>query len=247
MLTSTFAVRKKMGYFNTKAIAAAVLALGLASTAQASFVNGSFESPLGGGAELTSDWVNRNFVITPQANVPGWLTTSPTGQIEIWRQPGPDSTAVPAYNGTRYAELNAYDNAALYQDVSGINAGLLVGWELAHRGRAGIDTMNLTITDLGVNGALGGGDDTVLFTRTFTDPAGAWAVYGGNGIVALGNTIRFSFGAVSTGSGDITIGNLLDAVDFGTHVRVVPEPGSLLLVGAALAAAGAASRRRNKA
>jgi PEP-CTERM motif len=216
------------GTFAMKAVAALVAALGMAGAAQAGFVNGSFESPLGGGAELTSDWTTRNFVITSQTNVPGWLTTASTGNIEIWRQPGPDATATPA----------------LYQDVSGIGAGLQVGWKLAHRGRSGSDTMRLTITDLGGDNLFGTGDDQMLYTQTFTDANDRWYAYSGNGIFAVGNTIRFEFGAVSTASGNNTVGNLLDAVDFGTHMGRIPEPGSLLLIGAALAAAGAASRRR---
>jgi PEP-CTERM motif len=232
------------GTFAMKAVAALVAALGMAGAAQAGFVNGSFESPLGGGAELTSDWTTRNFVITSQTNVPGWLTTASTGNIEIWRQPGPDLNGVPAYDGERYAELNADTVGALYQDVSGIGAGLQVGWKLAHRGRSGSDTMRLTITDLGGDNLFGTGDDQMLYTQTFTDANDRWYAYSGNGIFAVGNTIRFEFGAVSTASGNNTVGNLLDAVDFGTHMGRIPEPGSLLLIGAALAAAGAASRRR---
>jgi len=232
------------GTFAIKAVAALVAAVGMASAAQAGFVNGSFESPMGGGAELTSDWTTRNFVITPQANVPGWRTTASTGNIEIWRQPGPDLNGVPAYDGDRYAELNSDTVGALYQDVSGIGAGLQLGWKLAHRGRTGSDMMRLTITDLGADNLLGGGDDQMLYTQTFIDANDRWYAYSGNGIFALGNTIRFEFGAVTTASGDNTVGNLLDAVDFGTHMGHIPEPGSLLLIGAALAAAGAASRRR---
>ena len=46
------------GTFAIKAVAAVVAALGMAGAAQAGFVNGSFESPLGGGAESTTDWTS---------------------------------------------------------------------------------------------------------------------------------------------------------------------------------------------
>ena len=232
------------GSFAMKAMAAVAAALAMAGSANASFVNGSFESPLGGGAELTSDWASRNFVITDQSNVPGWRTTASTGNIEIWRQPGPDLNGVPAYDGQRYAELNADTIGALFQNVTGVAAGSQLGWQLAHRGRAGSDTMRLNIIDLGANNLLGGGDDTLLYTQSFVSDNTRWYLYSGKGITALGNNIRFEFAAQATGSGDNTIGNLLDAVDFGIHLARVPEPGSLLLIGAALAAVGAATRRR---
>ena len=157
------------GSFAMKAVAAVAAALAMMGSANASLVNGSFESPLGGGAELTSDWASRNFVITDQNNVPGWKTTASTGNIEIWRQPGPDLTGVPAYDGQRYAELNADTIGALFQNVTGITAGTQLGWQLAHRGRAGSDTMRLNIIDLGGNNVLGGGDDTLLYTQSFVD------------------------------------------------------------------------------
>lgn len=228
-----------------KAVAAASLCLGLATAAQAAFVNGSFEDLLLNGAENPGP-INNGFVITPQANVNGWRTTAPDGQIEIWRQPGP--IAVNAYLGQQFAELNANLVGGLYQDVVGIAAGSIVGWELAHRGRTGLDTMQLIITDLGADNALGGvgGDmDVDLFNQQFSTGQD-WRFYFGSGLMALGNTVRFEFRAVSTANGDISTGNFLDATNFGVGVGQVPEPMSLLLAGTALLGVGAARRLAKK-
>lgn len=238
------------GKIAMKAVAAVAAVLAMAGAAQAGFVNGSFESPLGGGAESDPTWVNHNFVVTNQANVPNWLTTSPTGNIEIWRQPGPYGIGFYAVEGERYAELNGDAIGALFQDVTGIPAGVEVGWRLSHRGRTGIDTMSLTITDLGADNLLGGvgaNEDQVMFTRLFSTDSTVWVTYQSySSFVTRGNTMRFEFGAVSTANGNPTTGNLLDAVDFGTHL-VVPEPAALLLTGLALAGVAGASARRRKA
>jgi len=196
-----------------------------------SLVNGGFEAP-----NVASGQSN---VLDANA-VPGWDTTDtynpssyPNGPIEIWNGTQPQVNGGPvAYEGSQYAEINAYQDAALYQQVTGISAGSLIGYEFAHRARVGTDVMRLTITDLGINGYFGGGDDTVLYTNTYTDTTAAWGFYSaGNVASALGNTIRFSYGAVSTGSGDPSIGNFLDAAAFGVGVGTVPVPGPLPILG----------------
>ncbi|MBP0020716.1 MAG: PEP-CTERM sorting domain-containing protein [Cyanobacteria bacterium SBLK] len=94
--------------------------------------------------------------------------------------------------------------------------------------------MSLEITDLGEDNIFGTQDDTSLFYNTYSATTAAW-VYntnaGEDAIVTLGNTLRFAYGAVSTGSGNATVGNFLDAVSFGVGVgesQPVPEPASLL-------------------
>jgi hypothetical protein len=84
--------------------------------------------------------------------------------------------------------------------------------------------LRLTITDLGDDNSIGGGDDTELFSKEYTTGKSAWAVYDSTQeptITALGHKVRFAFSAVFATGGkgpDKTEGNFLDAVHFGVGV-----------------------------
>lgn len=216
----------------------AALLTTLAGTSHAALVNGGFE-------QLLVAMPAANYIVTNQSNVPGWRTTATDGNIEVWQAPGPDPTATPAFAGSRFAEVNANQVSSLFQVVSGIAAGSTLDWTLAHRGRFGNDTLRMTLTDLGTDNVFATGDDTVLFTRTFTDGNTAWGSYSGTGITALGNSVRLGFTAVSSVGPDATYGNFIDNVSLtATPGTPVPEPAAGALAGAALLAAAAASRRR---
>ena len=108
----------------SRAILLAALGTGLAGTAQAGLVNGSFEM-------LSVAMPAENYIITDATNVPGWKTTAADNQIEVWQAPGPDELPTPSDDGDRFAELNANLVSTLYQDVEGIKAGAIVGWRFA--------------------------------------------------------------------------------------------------------------------
>jgi hypothetical protein len=204
----------------------AIATLALSTSASAGLVDGSFESAdpysyafFGGGQD------------TP------WLTTAPDNLIEIWNGP---NMGVAAYHGVNFAELNANYSSALYQDVNGLGDNASINWHFAHRGRDGVDTMSLTITDLGADQTFGGGDDTVLHTALYSDGNSAWGVYYGT-ITSIGNATRFSFEAISAVGGN-TQGNFIDWCDFGPGV-VIPAPGSICLLGIGAVIGGSRRRR----
>ncbi len=153
--------------------------------------------------------------------MPGWQTTDT--RFEIW---GTGFLGVPAHEGTQFVELNAYIDGTLFQDSKGIEAGSVLEFTFAHRGRNGDDTMQLIIADLGADNALEGGDDTILFAKQYTTGNDAWVVYDSTNepqIKALGNTVRFAYGAIAATGGNLGQGNLLDAANFGVGVVAMQQ------------------------
>lgn len=217
------------------------LVLGAVAVSNAGLINGGFETP------VIPDNSFKN-ILEGTVGL-GWQTTATDNKIEIWRN---SFLGVEAYEGDQFAELNATQVSNLYQEVSGIAAGQVVGWEFAHRGRDGLDTMGLEITDLGSDNALGGGDDTSLFSKyDFKDGNTAWGYYEGlTNSLSLGNTIRFSFLSISSTSSvdPETFGNFLDAVAFGLGEGPdpVPEPATMLLFGAGIAGLAGFRLKRKK-
>lgn len=83
-----------------------------------------------------------------------------------------------AHEGAQFVEINALIAATLYQDVTGIQSGSMLDFTFAHRGRNGDDTMKFSITDLGADNAIGGGDDTELYAYEYSSGNDEWSVYG---------------------------------------------------------------------
>lgn len=143
-----------------------------------------------------------------ESNVPGWSTTASDRQIELWSA---GFGGVQPAEGTQFAELNANMPSALYQDVP-TTPGTPVTWSLAHRGRAGVDTMRVVI------GPPGG---SLREVARLSDGTREWGRHTGTYVVPAGQTTtRFAFEAVSTATGNPTVGNFLDDIAFGTPACV---------------------------
>ena len=125
-----------------------VLTMGLGVSVQAqvqrSFLNTGFELPVIGSAcyvivydNAVPYWSTTSTVNAPAGSCSVIPTGTPSGMIELWSS---GFQSVPSRDGAQFAELNAYEAAALYQDVC-ITNGESVSWALSHRGRNGVDTM----------------------------------------------------------------------------------------------------------
>ncbi|MDO7269239.1 isopeptide-forming domain-containing fimbrial protein [Shouchella clausii] len=187
-----------------------------ACTNPVALINGSFEQgPTEGG------YTNPIYFYEDQ--VPGWQTTDDSQGvkiIEIWnyeRQYPPIVRAFPAPpDGIRYAELNAFDDGLLYQDVE-TTPGQTIKWRLSHMGRQGVDTMQVRIGQ-----ATNDPYDTVVQTQMSSGNT-AWETYTGTYTVPAGQTVtRFGFEAVSA-VGGIGAGNFLDDIFLGTEPCVEAE------------------------
>ncbi|MEM7799386.1 MAG: hypothetical protein AAF633_09365 [Chloroflexota bacterium] len=169
-------------------------------------VNGSFEYPdIDFNLDLTLQrWGGLPHMATTFAdsNVQGWSTTASDGRIEIWQS---GHAHVAPNQGEQHAEINANGMGALYQDVSTTPETTMI-WSFAHRGRGGPDTIQLNIGEAG---------GTLTTVQTMTTDRSGWVVYSGEYVVPAGQTVtRFEYEAVSTGSGNNTVGNFLDDIQF---------------------------------
>ena len=221
------------------------LILGFSAHAQVqrSFLNTSFEQPaLLGGPCYAQVYDN---------SVPFWSTTSTaatpngsctlpagtaSGLIELWTN---NFNGVPARDGAQFAELNADQPSALYQNVC-INAGETVTWALSHRGRSGVDTMAFVLGDspaslspanIATTALVGGilrastsntgagtivscqsGSSVGTATLCTTSTTNTWADYRGSFVWNGTSGVKSAgFGAISA-AGGTTVGNLLDAI-----------------------------------
>jgi len=154
-------------------------------------INESFESPV---------IPNNSYRVLDENSVPGWQTTATDGRIEIWSD---RFLGVPAFDGNQFAELNANQNSALYQNLC-LTPGTVMAWSLRHRGRAGVDVMRVRI---------GGDLASASVQATMSDDNDAWGYYSGFYTVPAGQVnTTFIFEAVSTATGSLSVGNLIDDI-----------------------------------
>ena len=120
---------------------------------QTNIVNGGFEDPDLKTANSDVNWKN-----TSDSNVSGWQTTATDKMIEFgWMLNDASAHMVPttiteiisgegASDGVQFAEAVSSEASSLYQSLS-LKAGYQYNWTVHHRGRTGVDTLTLLITD----------------------------------------------------------------------------------------------------
>ena len=173
---------------------------GILDTAECGFIcgnpfeNGGFEFPVITG----STNVNQN---TPGV---GWETTATDGQIELWRT---GFNGVPAAEGSQFAELNATQASTLYQTFCLNGMGGTLTWSVKHRGRSGTDVAAVKFGTTIANA------QAAAATQTMSDGNTAWGSYSGVFNIPQGSTSYvIAFQAISTATGDPTVGNFIDDV-----------------------------------
>jgi uncharacterized repeat protein (TIGR01451 family) len=143
-----------------------------------------------------------------------WFNTA--GQLEIW---GTGAVGVPSQSGARHAELNAFGAGTFYQTVCIVPTDALT-FSFWHRRRdqstANPDVMSVVVINpatlaevtIGANVSTNG-NAWVNYTRSFdaTTQGGTLAI-GVNG-----TPLRLGFRAISTATGNVSIGNLLDNIN----------------------------------
>jgi len=142
---------------------------------------------------------NNNYFVD-STQMPCWHTTAADGQFEVW---GSGFNGVPSYSGDQFLELNAYFASTIYQNITAI-PGTNLSIHFAHRGRAGVDTLSLSI------GPVGGPYTTLGY---FGDGTSAWGYYTVNYTIPnMGNNYSIRFNSVYAALGNPAIGNFLDDV-----------------------------------
>ena len=156
-----------------------------------------------------------------------WDTTELDNVVELWGNGGNVQSAnggvpISAEDGTTWAELNANDVGALYQDLTTI-PGQVLQWSVWHRGRA-LSTSNTTGQDvmqvqIGSSSKQTAQVPTGQTTPAISDGPLAWVRYTGVYTVPAGQTTtRFQFAAISTASGNNSVGNFIDNLSLNNNV-----------------------------
>jgi len=182
-------------------------------------INGSFEQPParmpGDTGSPGSEHAWQYFL---EHEVPGWKTTASDKFIQIMKNEFIYSgMEINPPHGNQYAELNAEQISALYQDVE-TTPGQTIYWRLAHRGLLGVDTMAVQIgsADIPI-------DQLPVIQQISTGNTG-WKYYSGSYTVPAGQTTtRFAFDSVDAAGGNQRFGNLLDDIFLGTEACVTAE------------------------
>lgn len=120
--------------------------------------NGDFENPI-----ITSN----TWQYFTETEMEGWQTTASDGFMELQTNGYEDAKAV---SGKQWAELNANEISALYQDISTI-PGVKVHWQAYHKGRHGIDEAVVEF---------GSPNGTMVQQAEMTDDKTEWGLYRGH-------------------------------------------------------------------
>jgi hypothetical protein len=152
-----------------------------------------------GGADSTFITAADAFVTSDQ--IPCWHTTAQDSLMEVWSD---GYAGVASYSGIQFFEMNAFYVSTLYQNIT-ITPGSYLSVSFAHRGRAGVDTMSVSV------GPVGGPYTTLGY---FADGNTSWGYHTVTYQIPSGSGNNYSvrFNSIYATNNNPTIGNFLDAV-----------------------------------
>ncbi|MGB3607914.1 T9SS type A sorting domain-containing protein [Psychroserpens sp.] len=190
-------------------------------------VNGGFED-LAEGYTISNEW---DYV--PQDEVPGWMTTSPTGTIEIQENNGTGDN-IPSNSGNHHFELNGDALNNLYQEFC-TTPGSNIEIAFSHKKRRtnGVDEMELYV----------GGDLATIESNTaipvFSVDVENWETKSFVYTVPAGQNSTIIYFKAISGTNN-TVGNLLDdisvsptfqaATDFAAYLALLSTPEAAQMV-----------------
>ncbi len=207
-------------------------------------LNGSFENPSTNKGNYIQSAVSTSNLY--------WNTTADEKRVEIAYASSNNYFfgVSKAVDGDQFAELNCEEEGSLYQDVLTV-PGTTLNWSFYHRARLqtwgggdtavqyfnGIDTMALVIVSAETMSAIKTQQDIIDVVNNPTaynayvlkhSAGNEWSAVSGNYVVPAGQYLtRFFFVSVSAASGDKTIGNLIDKVQFNAEVKPLPNTASI--------------------
>jgi hypothetical protein len=204
----------------------AVLTPATVCVPEIALANGSFEAPV--VSHGAPNW------LTGGASPLLWDTTEPDNVIELWKNDGAGAQtgltaqaanggkAISAEDGSQWAELNANQTGALFQDLPTIG-GQILQWSVWHRGRyssaANATKKDVMQVQIGSTTSQSAQVPTGQTTPNISDGPDAWVLYRGIYTVPAGQTLtRFQFAAITTASGDNSIGNFIDNLSLNNYV-----------------------------
>ena len=218
-------------------------------------------------ASVIGDWMNdwgppKQFLfldldVAPQS-LDGWQTTNSQNYVELqrqvrgWKQDGTrldpgyfDFYAVQPARGSYWAELNATEDAALYQDVN-LTAGTEYTWSIKHHGRV-VEVADEMAVFVGLSGGTLDQQTTIrryepanpdlfvgepYYTETYTNVStiegtilDGWVMYRGTFTPATSGVYTFEFRGLDGWAP--AVGNMLDDIEFvPTECVSLPTAGT---------------------
>ncbi len=169
---------------------------GILDSVECGYVNGGL---VNGGFEQGTSGCDGIF---NESTIDGWETTATDNQMEIWCDGRVLDRTYNAREGSRLAEINATETAALFQTINTLPGTYMI-WSASHLSRD-----NNPVQTINIRAGVSSTTSTIIDTRTATV---TWQDYSGVYLVPSGQVSTVFLFEATAGGG---FGNLLDMISF---------------------------------